>query len=73
MVSLAPGTPMGLQLLGVNQSLETEPVQEEVPAEEHKRLSQRDRQTRGSQIAGPIRRLNRNDCQCRLVDILRDC
>jgi hypothetical protein len=51
MVSVDAGTPTGVQLVLLNQSLETEPFQVNVAAEHQPTLSRTERQSRGNKIA----------------------
>ena len=49
-VSVEAGTPAGIQLVLLNQSLETEPFQVKVAAEQQSSFQQNHRQSRGSRI-----------------------
>jgi hypothetical protein len=68
MVAVDAGTPAGVQLSAVNQSLETEPFQVDVAAEHHKTFSKTDRQSRGSLIVKQVCRFIRDGCPCRSFD-----
>jgi hypothetical protein len=55
MVSVETGTPTGVQLVLLNQSLETEPFQVNVAAEQQPTFSKTERQSRANRITGASR------------------
>src|SRR5208282_1057362 len=50
MVSVDAGTPAGIQLVGLNQSVDTEPFQVKLAAEQQPTLTRTNRQSRGSRM-----------------------
>src|SRR5579863_2982216 len=54
MASVDPGTPAGVQLFAVNQSLDTEPFQVNVAAEHRAELSRDESDSKGSRMAAMI-------------------
>ncbi len=70
-VSVDAGTPTGVQFVLLNQSLETEPFQVNVAAEQHPTFSRTDSQSRGSSVAKEKCRFIRDVFQGRFVDVLK--